>query len=114
MNINDAYPSNYLKSSDLHGRRIKVEIDRVSMEEFNNKGKTETKPVLFFAGKAKGLVLNKTNAMLLASYFSPETDGWVGKTVILYSERVPFQGQMVDSLRIQVEQPEAKPAEVDF
>ena len=31
-NINDAFPSNYLKASDLQGREVIVTIDRVDFE----------------------------------------------------------------------------------
>ena len=59
MNINDAFPSKYLKASDLQGRTISVVMSRVEKEDI---GKGEKKLILYFQGKQKGMVLNKTKA----------------------------------------------------
>lgn len=97
MNINDVFPSNFLKHSDLGGKKVKVTIEHVQLEEIG----TDKKPVLYFAGKQKGLVLNKTKAQILASAFSPETNGWTGREVAIYPTKVAFQGQMVDAIGIE-------------
>ena len=96
-NINDMYPSKYIKASDLKGNEWPLVIDRIENEEINE-GKF--KPVLYFRKAAKGLVMNRTNAMTIASYYGPETEGWFGKEVILYPVKVPFQNQMTDAIRI--------------
>jgi hypothetical protein len=98
MNINDVYKSDYLKAGDLQGKKIKLTIARVEMAEFTDGSK---KPVAYFTGKQKGAVLNKTNAMTVAAAFGPETDGWAGKEIVLYSAKVNFQGQMVDAIRVE-------------
>ena len=100
MNINDAYPSNYLKASDLDGKKVPVIISAVDMEKFDE----GEKPVAMFEKKAKGMVLNKTNSMTIAAAYGPETDNWIGKEVILYSQMVNFQGQMTPALRIEIPQ----------
>ena len=51
MRVSAAFPSPYLKASDLQGRRIPVKILRVEMQELGD----ELKPVVYFEGKAKGL-----------------------------------------------------------
>ena len=96
MNINDEFPSNYLKASDLLGRTLKLIIDRVE----HGDEKISNKPILHFQGKEKGLALNKTNAMTLAGTFGPETNTWSGQEVELFSQKVQFQNQMVDALRV--------------
>ena len=63
MRVSAAFPSPYLKASDLQGRRIPVKILRVEMQELGD----ELKPVVYFEGKAKGLVLNKTNANTISA-----------------------------------------------
>ena len=100
MNINDTFPSDYLKAADLKGRKIKVTIESVEIKKLGD----DTKPVVYFSGKDKGLVLNKTNAMVIASAYGPETDGWVGRPLHLYSAKVSFQGSMVDALRVEIMQ----------
>lgn len=98
-NINDAFPSNYLKASDLKGRQVIVTIDRVEMEQVGRD--KELKPVLYFTGKDKGIVLNKTNAnkiMQLTS--SPVTEEWVGFPIVIYPTETSFQGEQVECIRV--------------
>jgi hypothetical protein len=98
-NINDAFPSNYLKASDLAGSQPVVTIDRVAFEPVGQK--REMKPILYFVGKDKGVVLNKTNSKNITNLVgSPETDDWVGFKIKLYSANVEFQGEMVESIRV--------------
>ena len=96
MDINAAFPSTYLKAADLQNRQVPVTIERIDFEQMDGK----TKPILFFRNAQKGMVLNKTNAMTISSYLGPETDGWVGKTIVLYPAMVPFQGQNVPAIRV--------------
>lgn len=105
MNVNDVFPSNYLKASDLQGRTIKVKIDSVNVEEMGK----DRKPVLRFVGKQKGLVLNKSNAQIIASVYSPETNGWIGRDIELRPGKVAFNGQMVDCIQVQMPAPAADP-----
>ena len=98
MNVNEAFPSKYLKASDLSGKKVRVMISKVDMEEVGD----GNKPVAYFAGKQKGLVLNKTNAMIIASQYGPETNGWEGAEIDLYPGKTQFNGQMVDCLKVEV------------
>jgi len=100
-----AFPSKYLKSADLMGKRVPVTISHVDFEEV---AKDEAdKPVVYFEGRNKGMVLNKTNSDRLCSAFGYLTEEWTGQGVHLYVEKVQFQGNMVDGLRIAVPLPEA-------
>lgn len=111
MNINSAFPSNYLKAADLQGRRIAVTIDRVVMEDIGG----EHKPVVFFQGKDRGMVLNKTNAQMIAELAgAEETDEWSGVKIVLYPTKTDFQGKRVDAIRVNaaVAAPVVKPAPV--
>ena len=103
-NINDAFPSNYLKASDLGGQQPVVTIDRVGFEPVGRE--KEMKPILYFAGKDKGLVLNKTNAKNIAHLVgSFETNDWPGFRIKLYSANVEFQGETVESIRVKAAPP---------
>lgn len=102
MNILDAFPSNYFKSSDLNGRRLTLQIRACELEDLGG----EQKPVLRFNGQDKGMVLNKTNADALVQAFGNDTNDWRGQWINLFSVRVQFQGRMVDGLRLEVSQPE--------
>ena len=60
-NINDFYPSNYLRAADLGGKEVDVIIDRVTSEEFEQDGQKRAKPVVHFRNKGiKPMVTNKT------------------------------------------------------
>jgi hypothetical protein len=96
MNINEAFPSNYLKAADLQGRTITVKISHVTSEKLGD----DNKLILYFDGKQKGMVLNKTNANNLAFAFGPETDDWQGAEAQLYPTMVDFQGRSVEALRL--------------
>ena len=115
MNINDAFPSNYLKASDLGEAQPVVTIDRVEVEPVG-RGK-EMKPVIYFAGKQKGMVLNKTNSKKIADIAgSPDTDDWHGIQIKLFATEVDFQGETVEAIRIKsplVAKAKPKPAPVD-
>jgi hypothetical protein len=99
VNINEAFPSKYLKASDLRGSTPIVTIDHVTVEEV---GKArDRKPVAYFVGKEKGLVLNKTNATKIGQITgSAETDEWVGAKIMLYTTETEFQGESVETIRI--------------
>lgn len=96
MNINEAFPSNYLKSSDLQGSTPTVTMSHVTTEKMGD----DTKLVLYFHGKEKGMVLNKTNANNIASLYGPETEDWQGKKIMLAVAWVDFQGRSVEALRV--------------
>jgi len=97
VNINGAFPSSYLKAADLQGRRVTVAIDKVVMEDIGG----EHKPVVKFQGKDRGIVLNKTNAAMIAEIAgSEETDDWHGVKVTLYPTKTDFQGKRVDCIRV--------------
>jgi alanyl-tRNA synthetase len=73
VNINDAFPSTFLKAYDLQGKTPTVTIDRVEFQQVRSgrTGTTDTKPIVYFTGKGKGLLLNKTN-------FYAEQGGQIG------------------------------------
>ena len=111
-NINDAFPSQFLKASDLKGMEVTVAIDRVDYEPVGRD--KEMKAVLYFQGKAKGLVLNKTNATKIVQLTaSPVTEEWEGFKLKLYPTETQYGGDTVDCIRIKAAtngKPVTKPA----
>jgi hypothetical protein len=105
MRIGQAYPSKYLKACDLpDGKMVGVTIDHVQIENVaGNDNPDDEKPVLYFVGKGKGMVLNKTNANTITAGYGDETEDWHGKPVLLFSAEVAFQGKMVPSIRVKVD-----------
>ena len=80
MNIDDVFPSNFLKAADLQGQTPTVTIDRIEMQDIGD----DRKAVIYFQGKQKGVVLNKTNATNISERHGKETGNWIGKKVTLY------------------------------
>lgn len=96
MKLNDVFPSKYLKADDLEGREVTVTIRDAKIEKMGD----DQKLVIYFAGKDKGMVVNRTNADRIAHYHGPDTDGWLGKQVVLGTELVTFNGKTDDALRV--------------
>jgi hypothetical protein len=109
MNIGAAFPGSYIKAADLQGRSVTVMISHVAMEEIGG----DHKPVLYMHGKERGLVLNKTNASIIAEMHGWETDDWQAKPITLYPARVEFQGRIVDAVRVKLEPQNAQRAAVN-
>ena len=106
MNIDQAFPSDFLKAADLMGKNVTVTIKEVGMETIGQGAQQDTKPVISFVGKEKRLVCNKTNANAIKKLYGPDTDGWVGKSIILTSREVEFQGESVLAIRVSLMAPE--------
>jgi hypothetical protein len=99
MRISAAFPSEFLRAADLNGKTVTVTMASVSMRDI---GGGEPKPVLFFEGKDKGMVLNKTNASKIAELFGDDTEEWTGGQIALYEAMVSFQGNTVPAIRVRV------------
>jgi hypothetical protein len=102
MNIDNAFPSKYMKASDLPEETVvPFTIEEIKMEEIGRE--KQTKPVIYFKGQEKGFVCNKTNANTIAKAVgSRDTDEWIGKTIRLYSTEVQFGDEMVESIRVKL------------
>ena len=99
MNINDAYPSKYLKAADLPDEgSMAVTIEKIALEEIGKD--KQTKPVLYFTEAGAGFICNKTNARSIARLLgSEELDDWVGRVILIYRTEVNFQGKIVKTIR---------------
>ena len=100
MNINSAFPSKYLKAADAEEDLV-LTIADVKIEIIGQAPKQEQKPVVYFTEETKGMVLNKTNAKMIAKIAkSDNTDDWRGIVVRIIATEVEFQGDLVMSLRV--------------
>lgn len=108
MRMSDAFPSDYLRAGDLRDQSVKVVIADVKMETIGD----DHKPVVYFEGKQKGLVLNKTNGSMIATVYGDDTDNWTGGEIEMYPTMVDFQGRSVAAIRVRIppRKPAARPA----
>lgn len=98
MKSNDVFPGKYLRADDLNGAEPIVTMRDVKIETLGD----DSKPVLYFVGKEKGLVMNKTNwAAITEITGSDDSDEWTGKKVKLVTRKVDFQGKRVPAIRVE-------------
>jgi len=98
MRISEEFPSQYLKAADLGGREVRVTMARAERETIGQ----DKKIVLYFKGKEKGLVLNKTNANTIGYGYGDDTDDWYDQPLILFSVKTDYQGKVVDAIRCRI------------
>ena len=111
MRVSDAFPSRFLKASDLPaGKSPVLTIAKVSRETFDDGARL----VLGFAETSKLLALNKTNATAIARQHGDETDAWPGRKVRLVVLPVDYRGSQVDAIRVAApDAPAPRPAPAD-
>ena len=109
-NINEAFPSNYLKAADLQSRPVLAKMDRAEFEMIGD----DKKLILYFEGKEKGMVLNKTNANNIASLYGDNTDDWRGQEIWLFEAMVDFQGKTVPAIRVRAPKKQAAPVKQEM
>ena len=98
MNIDEMYPSKYLKATDLGNKSTTAEIEEVVYTEVG--ANQEKRPVVRFKGKQKMFILNKTNARAIGDLYGKETAGWRGKRITLYPTSTEYAGKDMACIRI--------------
>ena len=100
MQLDDAFPSKYMKASDLPEEgHLTVTIENIEIQEIGKE--KQRKPVITFEESEKAFVCNKTNANSIAKVLgSRDTDEWIGKQIKLFRTEVEFGGEMVESIRV--------------
>jgi hypothetical protein len=97
---NEVFPSKTLKAADIGEASPVVTIHRVELESIDKNGK-DKKPVAYFVGKDKGLVLNKTNWRAIVKISGQDdSDLWEGVKIQLFVTDVDFQGDLVPAIRV--------------
>ena len=99
-NINDLFPSKYLKASDIPDGGMRLTIKELTVEDVGQGENKEEKPCLYFMETDKGIVLNKTNSSMIASLYGINYDQWGGCIVGLHIEQVTFQGKITPAIRV--------------
>ena len=101
MKISKLKKSSFLTKDDVEPEII-VTVREVVEEDVAMDGSApEVKGILYFAELEKGLVLNWTNAQIIAKALgSDDTDDWPGGKIILWHDpSVAFRGELVGGIR---------------
>ena len=102
MHISALKESKFLKRSDV-GDGVLVTIRNLIQENVAKEGTEEDmKWAIHFEELDKPLILNSTNAQIIAQIVkSEETDDWTGKQVVLYDDpSVSYGGKLVGGSRV--------------
>ena len=96
MNIHQAFPSRFIKAAQIT-HPVDVTIRCVVMEEVGD----GEKAVVYFEGKAAGLVMNKTQGMAIAEIHGEELDAWAGGVIRMGPGKTHYAGKMVPTVVIE-------------
>lgn len=113
-NINQYFPSQWLRSEDLNGPSVVTIIQVRDVKFPGQRGESDqVKPVLVFQELEKDMIVNKTNFQALSKITGRDsTEEWIGSKVQLRVEQVNAFGDVVDAIRIRPA-PRAPRVEVD-
>lgn len=83
-----------LKAKDFVGKNLKVTISKVDTVTYpaNESQPEQTKPVLYFEGKEKRLVLNNTNTETLCNAYTSDSEKWIGQDISLTTKDYTAEG----------------------
>lgn len=111
MKVSRMFPSKYLSKDDLSKPEV-FRIETVEMDLVQNEDGKEEKPILYFAdNKGKPLILNKTNAEILAGEFGPDSEDWAGQEIELYVDpSIRFGKQKIGGIRVRIPDTSTKEA----
>jgi hypothetical protein len=98
MRADQAFPSTYLKSSDVKDRPIVATISHIEQVNVGQGKEAKDKFALFFES-GKPTILNRTNWETLEDAFG-DSDNWAGHKVKIKAVRTQFQGKPVDGIRL--------------
>lgn len=101
--ISEMRSSKFLKKADVGEEGTLCTIEGVSQENIAKEGADpEMKWVLHLTNFDKPMVLNSTNAQLIAKFLgSEQTDDWEGKKIILYDDpAVSYGGKVTGGIRV--------------
>lgn len=96
-NIMDDFPSKYLRAEDVEDHPT-VTMKVITREDVGKD--KDRKPILYVREFEKGIVLNKTNANNISKLYGSDTDDWPGKSVVLGTAMVDFNGESKPAIRI--------------
>ena len=108
MNINDMFPSKYLKADEIE-TDTNLTITTVTQETLGQGDDARTLPIVYFTETEKGLVLNKTNGGKIANATGiDDMRKWVGVKMKLFEDEVEFNGQMRPSIKVRLPKTQPK------
>jgi hypothetical protein len=104
------FDSKYIGAWDLVGRDVVVTISKVQGTTIVGEGgKTDKKPMVWFEGKEKSMVFNKTNCAIVSGMYGRDTKDWVGKRITIYPTQTQVGKETKDCIRVRPVPPRDEP-----
>jgi hypothetical protein len=113
VDVRSMYDSEYVAAWDLQGKDQVVTIAKVVPGELSKAGtsKKDRAAIVFFEGRAKGMVVNKTNRKLIGGIVgSFRAKSWVGARITIFPTTCQFGPNTVDCIRVRPTAPNGKAA----
>ena len=109
MDITQSFPTKYLQKADFAQPKL-VTVDTVAMENVAlDSQPADMKPVLYFKGSPKGMILNKTNANICTALWGNMTENWTGRQIVAYDDvTIQYQGKLEGGIRLRPNQEPVK------
>jgi len=102
MKRSEAFPSKYMSKDDVKVP-VRATIAAVRFDVLKGENGDEQKPVMYFQGDVKPMIVNNTNWMTCEDAWGDDSDNWLGKSVELYFEpSVMFGGKRVGGVRVRI------------
>lgn len=98
MNTSEMFPSKFFKAKDIE-KPLSVVIESIKIENLSD---GTLKPCLYFKNQLKLFLLNRTNCALIENSYGSDTDNWIGKTIMLILELVPYKGETIPAIRVRI------------
>jgi len=94
----------YLGAHDLEfGKEYKVTIEKIDrdIEVVGEGGKKQKKPIIYFKGAAKPMILNSVNSKMISKVLSEKMiERWIGQSVIIKVINEKNFGEEIDVIRV--------------
>ena len=104
MQLSQVYRSKYLK--ELRPQRQTAPSQDRARQARNDLGLGRETLVAYFSGKGtRARSQQRRTRKPSARSLAPRTDHWVGASIVLVPARVPYQGNLVDTIRVEVQTP---------
>ena len=93
----------YIKPAHLQGAIVPVTIDHIEFRKLHPRpGVEEIKPVAYFVGKQKGLILTATNQDYLRQHYGDDITASYGKPVTISATVKRVAGKDIETIVIHV------------
>lgn len=94
--------SKFLKRADVGQGKLLTIVECVQQNVAKENDKPEMKWCLFFQEEEKGMILNKTNAEIIAQFSGERnSDHWGGVKVVAYDDpSISYGGKLVGGIRV--------------